>query len=265
MKMYDNENDIIEHFQMLSTESICLLTGETEEIKTIVSSILKEEEWKTWINSSGKGDPPPDFYNDELKIMMEVMRADDHGFISPKGKTVNPTRQRESEIMCELQEKGVLDKFTNAKLFINAVTDLPTQEDHNYQYYLENFRGTVEKHIKNIKKYKENHPGYKVVFFVFDESSAYFEMGQPNCNVKMGKMFEAYPHLWFLDKAFVNAFKDSEIDFLIWFTPYKHCDAFSVEDGHCLNLPEVVIYDVKNMNIPYFRDYKEELMESAEI
>ena len=147
MKMYDNENDIIEHFQMLSTESICLLT-ETEEVKTILSSILDEEEWKNWIDSSGKGDPPPDFYNDKLKIMMDVMKVDDHGFISPKGATVNPTRQRESEMMRELQEKGFLNKFPNAKIFINAVTDLPTYEDHNYQYYRDNFIRTVKSHIK---------------------------------------------------------------------------------------------------------------------
>ena len=264
MKMYDNENDIIEHFQMLSTESICLLTGETEEIKTIVSSILKEEEWKTWINSSGKGDPPPDFYNDELKIMMEVMRADDHGFISPKGKTVNPTRQRESEIMSELQEKGILDKFPNAKLFINAVTDLPTQEDHNYEYYRNNFRATVEKHIKNIERYKKNHPGYKAIFLIFDESSAYFEMAQPNANVAMGEIFQGKPHLWFLDKGFVDVFKNSEMDFLIWFAPYKHCTAFSVKGGKSLDLPQAVVYDVKNMEIP-LEEYNVDLMESAEV
>ena len=264
MKMYDNENDIVEHFQMLSTESICLLTGETEEIKTIVSSILEDEGWKNWVDSSGKGDPPPDFYNDELKIMMEVMRADDHGFISPTGKTVNPTRQRESEIMRELQEKGFLDKFPNAKLFINAVTDLPTNEDHNYKYYRDNFVNTVQKHIKSIKRYKENHPGYKVVFFVFDEASAYFEMEKPHCNIAMGERFEAEPHLWFLDKAFMDAFKNSEIDFLIWFTPYKHCTAFSVEDGTPLDLPQAVVYDVKNMEIP-LKEYNVDFMESAEV
>ena len=264
MKMYDIENDIIEDFQMLSAESICLLTGETEEIKTILSSILDDEGWKNWIDSSGKGDPPPDFYNDNLKIMMDVMKVDDHGFISSKGKTVNPTRKRESDIMRELQDKGFLDKFPNAKIFINAVTDLPTREDHNYQYYRDNFVKTVESHIKKITRYRENHPRYKVIFFVFDESSVYFKMYKPYCNIFEGEEFEAEPHLWFLDKAFVDAFKNSEIDFLIWFAPYKHCTAFSVKGGKSLDLPQAVVYDVKNMEIP-LEEYNVYLMESAEV
>ena len=263
MKMYDNENDIIEYFQTLSTESICLLT-ETEDVKTILSSILDEEEWKNWIDSSGKGDPPPDFYNDKLKIMMDVMKVDDHGFISPKGATVNPTRQRESELMRELKEKGFLDKFPNAKIFINAVTDLPTREDHNYQYYRDNFIKTVKSHIEKIKRYQENHPGYKIIFFVFDESSQYMQVDQKIDKIDVGIVAKAFPHLWFLDKAFVSSFENSELDFLIWFTPYKHCEVFSEKDGSCLNLPEAVIYDVKKKDIP-FRDYKEELMESAEV
>ena len=264
MKMYDNENDIIEYFQMLSTESICLLTGETEEVETILSSILDEGGWKNWIDSSGKGDLPPDFYNNNLKIMMDVMKVDDHGFISSKGKTVNPTRKRESDIMHELQDKGFLDKFPNAKIFINAVTDLPTHEDHNYRYYRDNFIKTVKSHIKKINRYKVNHPGYKVIFFVFDESSQYMQVDHKTEKIKVGIVSKAFPHLWFMDKSLVSSFENSELDFLIWFTPYKHCDAFSEKDGSCLNLPEAVIYDVKNMDIP-LRYYKEELMESTEV
>ena len=120
-----------------------------------------------------------------------------------------------------------------------------------------------KKHIKNIERYKENHPGHKVVFFVFDEASAYFEMGQPNCNVKMGEIFQGKPHLWFLDKGFVDVFKNSEMDFLIWFAPYKHCTAFSVKGGKSLDLPQAVVYDVKNMEIP-LKEYSVDLMESAE-
>ena len=41
---------------------------------------------KKWINSSGKNDPPPDFYNDKKKLMMDVMRIDDHAYINKKGK-----------------------------------------------------------------------------------------------------------------------------------------------------------------------------------
>ena len=89
-------------------------------------------------------------------------------------------------------------------------------------------------------------------------------MAQPNTNVEMEEIFEAKAHLWFLDKAFVDAFKNSEVDFLIWFSPYKHCAAFSVEDGTPLGLPQAVIYDVKNMETP-LKEYNVDLMESAEV
>ena len=120
MNYYDNETNIIESFQnSLEYGDVLCISNNEKELISILES-FEPGNWESWTNSSAKNAPPPDFYNDELKIMMEVMRADDHGFISPKGKTVNPTRQRESEIMCELQEKGVLDKFPNAKLFIKS-------------------------------------------------------------------------------------------------------------------------------------------------
>ena len=47
--------------------------------------------------------------------MTDVMRVDDHGYISPKGKTVNPTRKRESDVARELKENGVLVEYYVAK------------------------------------------------------------------------------------------------------------------------------------------------------
>ena len=64
--------------------------------------------------------------------MMDVMRVDDHGFRNKKGKTVNPTRMRESELARELRDKGILDAFPNAKLMMTVDTKLPTHKDHNY-------------------------------------------------------------------------------------------------------------------------------------
>ena len=262
--MYDSEIDIIESFQMVSIDSICSIPQGTKEIDTILSSILQKGAWSNWIDSSGKADPPPDFYNEKLEMMMEVMKVDDHGFISNRGKTINPTRQRETEVIRELQGRGVLDKFPNTKLFLNVTSALPTKQDHNYRYYRDNFVGVVEKHIKKIENYKENHPGYKVIFFVFDESSVYFEVSKQTHEIRMGEEFEGYPHCWYLDKAFIDSFKDSDVDYLIWFTPYKHSTACSIYDGSVLNLPLAVIFDVKNMNITCL-EYNADLMESEEI
>ena len=50
---------------------------------------------------------------------------------------------------------------------------LSTKEDHDYQKYIDNFQRVFEKHNLKVPKYKENHPGYKTIFFIYDESSAY--------------------------------------------------------------------------------------------
>lgn len=47
--------------------------------------------------------------------------------------------------------------FPNTKRFImNVVTDLPTEEDHNYKFCYLSFQRTVRKHLSKIHEYKKN-------------------------------------------------------------------------------------------------------------
>ena len=65
--------------------------------------------------------------------------------------------------------------------------------------YCKGFERTVKKHIGKIENYRNNHPGYKLIFFVFDESSGiYFE----NEGNDAGRL-----HFHFLDNKFINVFK----------------------------------------------------------
>lgn len=65
--------------------------------------------------------------------MMDIMRVDDHGHLGRNGKSIiNPTLQRESEVMRELKQNGILDMFPNAQPHLIVDTKLPTDEDHNY-------------------------------------------------------------------------------------------------------------------------------------
>ena len=262
MNLYDKEIEIITLFQSVPTKFICLM-ADNSEIIDVVNSILDMGKWNSWTDSSAKDAPPPDFYCDNLKLMMDVMRVDDHERISEKGKTVNPTRAMESALYKGMQEKSLFANNPNVKLQILASTELPTDEDHNYSFYLGSFKRTVESHIKKIANYKQNHPGYKIIFFVFDESSAYFATDKKQQKLQYGECFEGEPHYWFLDQAFLSAFTNADIDFLIWYTPYKHCNAFD-EEGHILDLPQAVVFDVKDMRFPQ-RDYDEHSMESAEV
>ena len=132
MNLFDDEIEIVRHFQSVPTNSIYIIPKQTQDAIDVLLSILDEKCWLKWTDSSGKGDPPPDFYCNELQLMMDVMRVDDHGFISERGKTVNPTRAKENEIIKELRNKNVFVANPNIKLQVLASTDLPTEEDHNY-------------------------------------------------------------------------------------------------------------------------------------
>ena len=245
----DKEIDFIEDFRMLKSEEI-LVIGNEDEIEKIISIINNCEDW---IDSSGKDQPPPDFYNEKEKVMMEVMRVDDHGY-RKHGKTVNPTYRKENEIRKELEEKGFDKLFPNAKLIANVNSGLPTKEDHNYKYYYNNFKRTIEKHRDNINNYRENHKNYKLIFFVYDESSAYIDAESTNEISVYGRL-----HLYFFDKRFVECFKNEDIDYLVWMTPYKRYQ-YAPEK---IQPPKAIVYDLKNVNCNLI-EYDEKRMVSSE-
>ena len=95
MNYFDKENKIIEWFQNVEPSSV-YFPIETNELVSVFESIHDEEKWKCWINNSRKSDPPPDFYCNELRLMMDVMRVDDHAYKNKKGKLINPTNALES-------------------------------------------------------------------------------------------------------------------------------------------------------------------------
>lgn len=262
MYYLDSEKSIIKYFQLVEPETVCFLIKNEESIK-VYEAIHNQENWKQWIESAGKGDPPPDFFSDTYKYMMDVMRVDDHSYKNKKGKVVNPTNSHIRDVEKEIMQSGVLEMCPNAELVINAFTDLPTNEDHNYKFYYKNFTRIVEHHKKKIDSYKKNHPSYKVIFFIMDESSAYFKAENIDDVTKerqTGEMVLGRPHFHFMDKNFIRAFENSDIDYLIWYTPFKLINSTMGK----LNLPEVCVFDVKRPVRQYI-EYDENYMISAEI
>jgi hypothetical protein len=261
MNYFDDENNIIEHFQEVECSSV-FIPIESEETIYSFENVHDKSKWKKWTNSSGKSDPPPDFYCDEFRCMMDVMRVDDHSFEYRKGKFVNPTNSRESEIQAELRKNEMEAIFPNAKTIVNAITKLPTQEDHNYTFYRNNFVRTVEQHKTKIKQYRNNHQDYKLIFFVIDESSGYIQTSDEpalKSNTSSGKSMIGTPHLHFRDEDFITSLIGADIDYLIWFTPNKMIST----ENNLLDLPKVCIFDIKTMNIETIK-YDENLMVSSE-
>lgn len=262
MNYFDDENKIIEWLQEVDSPSVCFPI-ENDEVIAAFESIYDEVQWRLWKNSSDKSDPPPDFYCDELKLMMDVMRVDDHAFKNKKGKVVNPTNARESQKQRELRESGILDLFPNvANVIVNAVTDLPTEEDHNYKFYKNNFIRTIEEHKRKISLYKQNHPDFKTIFLVCDESSAYIEAENVPKIICEEMAIAGRLHIWFWDKLFMQAFANSDIDYLIWYAPfklYRNCV------GDRIDFPQVAVFDTKFLIEKVGFDYVIDKMVSSEV
>ena len=67
--------------------------------------------------------------------------------------------------------------------------------------------------------------------------------------MKKGMSFEGRPYVQFLDKEFLKVMENSEIDYLIWYTPYKKID-FDPK-GNFFDLPKAAFYSRTAMNFDY--------------
>lgn len=261
MTFYEKEKNLIE---MLQDVPYCKTDFFPSglKLKLLYSKVHNWLKWHLfWKDSSAKNALPPDFYSDRYKLMLEVMRVDDHGF-RKNGKYRNPSYEREREIEKRLRAiAGDEETFNSLTIFIVPKTGLPTIEDHNYKFYLENFKRTIEKHKNKIAKYKENHPGYKTIFYVFDESSAYFVPDDENIKVlEKGQTVKGFIHQHFKDKAFLQTFIDSDIDYVIWHTPFKLVQTMG---NVSINMPKICVYDCKKA-VKKAIDYNPKAMVSVE-
>ena len=68
-----------------------------------------------------------------------------------------------------------------------------------------------------------------------------------------------YCHYWFEDRAFLKAVCDSEIDYIIWYTPFKLA---RLAEGGIVDLPKVVVFKAKEQVGTI--DYDVEKMSSVE-
>lgn len=259
MNYFDDELKIIESFQTLNDEEVCF-PKESKSAIELYKSIHGVPEWRCWKHSNGKNDPPPDFYCEQQEIMMDIMRVDDHAYKNDKGQVINRVNAEESIIQNELSNTELITHLYNVdNILVNAVTDLPTEKDHNYKYYKNNFKDIVSKHIDKIPLYNNNHPNYKVVLFVCDESSAYFKSFNNRQVDKKSEIIDK-PHLFFADDDLVKVFINSQIDFLIWFAPFK---LLQTTEG-VIPLPKAIIYDLEVANINTIK-YEEDMMVSSEL
>lgn len=265
MNYYDDERNIIQLFRDDKFKAV-IISDNPVKMRKIINRIIRSFKWKHWTYNAKKSDPPPDFYSDKYGLAMEVMRVDDHAFLNDKGKISNPVNEREHQIQRNIRRQIMKAQpdidISSVTIMVNAASGLPSVQDHNYIFYRENFKRTLDKHIKHISLYRKNQPNKKLIFFVFDESTGYLKVNDEEL-VKRGPLakerFEGDVHYHFLDKAFVDVFKEADIDYLIWYTPYKQ-----IITNEKIYYPKVCVVDVKDYDYRYVLDYDERLMISSE-
>lgn len=255
MNLYDDENEIMELFRSIENCYV-YFPYDAAMVKTFYNRIHDVNLWENWVDNSAKNVPPPDYYSEKYKLMMEVMRIDDHAF-KKKGKFINPTNARESERRREIMSMLSEEQIKNSKLIVSVHSGLTTNEDHNYNYYITNFKYVLGEHSKKISLYRKNHPDCKLAFFVFDESTPYLYVQDKNLvkrGPKAGQMVQGQLHQFFFDSNFLDIIRKMDVDYLVWFAPYKH-----VRTMIGLELPKVIVFDVKRYNyndvIKYDLDY----------
>lgn len=247
---------IVFFFQNYKGNVIC----NSNEAKKIFEYVYNKEMWKQkyWTDSFGKNDPPPDFYSDKFKLMMDVMEVVD----DEKKKGVN-SKTREKEM--EKALKAQYELPDNIIIVTNAAPNKKTGIYHNYDYYLKHFNRVIDKHVNSIPLYQKNHPNYKTIFFIFDTSTAYFELKEPfNPN---GKNEITQGHFCFFDRKFAEKLINKNIDYVIWFTPFKTYSYFDPQTRKELTkyeYPKVAVIDVNEINLDDLNTYDPKHMVSAE-
>lgn len=261
MKTFDNESHILENFSFVKQNEVQFI-GNFFKCRRIYFSLKCFSCFHNWVDTSKSNDPPPDFYNKKLKLMMDVMRFNDSSFVDANGKIQNPIYRRESEIMRQYFGNDYKNKRNDISCYISTTSGLQGSEDHNFKRYYENFKRTFTKHNESIDLYRKNHPGYKTIFFLFDESTQYVEV-KDKCFLQCSslKPIVGKPHLPFTDSKFLNIIADSKVDYVVWQTPWK------LQKGKrqkIVKLPRCCVIERASIRKKHLNTYNYDLIMSTE-
>lgn len=166
---------------------------------------------------------PPDFCSEECNIMFDAMMVNDTEIEIKKGKFKNSKKGREREMEDEINKLGIFD-VEKCKVFCNS--ECLDYHEHSIDNFVKQARRVIENHIKKIKIWEKELPNIKYKgLFIFDECSVYFKGEcKPTNNFKYRFTYEGNKlNVYFpwLDKNIMQQIYNSEIDFVIWYSPYK--------------------------------------------
>ena len=237
----DNEIDVINYI-ILGLDHYNVLLYDGNSFNKMIFRYIKNLD--KFVENNGHDALPPDFYSDELSCMFDVMRIND----SEIKKSYNPVKIRERKIENDIKANGIFDEINqNAAIFINSESD--NNSEHTMKNYIKNCNRVMSEHIKKIDIWKSEHPDIKHKgLLIFDETECYFE------GCVQHAYADQYVFVWdvgkplvlhkpWMDEAFIKNTYDSDLDFIIWFCPYKSHGSLWQQTHY--DYPELVILDTR--------------------
>lgn len=296
MKKSDSDEMSILDYMITSTANNHFndspILAETQDELDVWSIVSSRDNLDKWIDSSRDTSFPPDLYSDNIGYMIEVFRVDDIAFENKQGKSVNTEKRAEGILRKQMSpflnngqkliitkgsgkplSKEQLGNFakiakkSDIVLFEDGGNNIPSKDHHNYQRYVSNFNRVVKKHIDSIPMYRKNHPNLKLVFLIMDESTHYYDAKNEVRGIKEGEEFELNSqdiHFPFLDRDMMTLFLEADIDYIVWYMPYKFFFPISCEINNIF--PKVAVIDPRQYEdrIKQLRDYSKNNMQSNE-
>ena len=99
--------------------------------------------------------------------------------------------------------------------------------DASIEKLFDNFNRVFNKHLSKVDSYRKNHDGYSLCFVICEKWR--------RLKLEDGSTFPYHPCL---EKRFLNLMQKTNIEYLLWFTPYLKPEK---------DFPELVIINIKNM------------------
>lgn len=253
--LFDDEEDILSAVRMILQENrleVLHFNGNSFN-KKIEHAILDVEHL---VADNGHAAVPPDYFSEKHSIMFDVMRVND----SELKKSYNPVKIRERKLFQAVEKEFGLYMPADAPVIVATESDIP--EEHCYKNYVKNSQRVIGAHIDKLPLWKNKHQDIKYSgLFIFDETETYFTgMSRPSGNLDK-PWFRAADlncgfHKPWLDRRLMQSIYESEIDFVIWFEPYK-VGGIAMECG--VQMPAVVFLDTRFCFDKYI-DYSDKLV-----
>ena len=238
----DNELDYLQYCQSIIEDFPQGIKTDGNSLCKKILNLLKNQ--NLLISRNGHDQLPPDFYSEIYKIMFDALRVNDTEIIN-KGKFKNPKFARERMMEKELKQKINTD---NKKIICNS--ENLTNNEHSLINFSNQAQRTINEHINKIKIWEKELPDMKYKgLFIFDESDLYFKgtaiplENSKWCFLTQDTSFNFY-YPW-LDKNIMEPVYNSNLNFIVWFCPYKFFSSIGNFDTNYFN---TIILDVRYNN-----------------